>query len=201
MKIKHINVILKAYHRLTSNLSNSTHKPKTWNSGKYLYTDAWWHLFWHIEKWSSAISCHSTHKCLKYYAGWKSHLQRSSVVWFHLHKVSARSKVTDTQNSLETTEGFAWKETGNYYLMSTEFLLVIMKTSEIIKWWWLNSTLYNNISELYTKGGLNNIFCYTHFIIIIFKTTFTTTTCHTSLSCPVQMLFHSSLAIVPCLLP
>lgn len=39
-----------------------------------------------------------------------NHVHRSSVLWFHLYKLSTRNKVIDTENSLETTKDFAGKE-------------------------------------------------------------------------------------------
>lgn len=41
----------------------------------------------------------------------KNHAQRSSVLWFHLYKLSTRNKVIDTENSLGTPKDFAGKET------------------------------------------------------------------------------------------
>lgn len=57
----------------------------------------------------------------------KNHFQRSSVLWFHLYKLSTRNKVIHTEDSWKLQRTLQGKKL-NYYLMSTEFLLVIMKT-------------------------------------------------------------------------
>lgn len=64
----------------------------------------------------------------------KNHVHRSSVLWFHLYKLSTRYKVIDTENSLETTKDFAGKEAE---LLLDEYRISIGDNenfSEIIRW-------------------------------------------------------------------